>query len=143
VAFSPDGQTLASVEQGIVTLWDVHTRTRRGTLPLGQRASPAFSQRGDLLAAGAEDGSITVWDLKSDQRLGVVQGPVPSEQLVQVAFLDDGRALASAVPFGGLMLWDLDVRSWQMLACSLAGRDMSEPEWRLYAGSHPCRSTCP
>ncbi|MCW2904063.1 MAG: WD-repeat protein [Streptosporangiaceae bacterium] len=107
MAFSPDGQALASLEQGIVTLWDVRTRTRRGTLALGQRASLAFSQRGDLLAAGAEDGSITVWDLKSDQRLGVVQGPVPSEQLVQVAFLDDGRTLASAVPFGGLMLWDL------------------------------------
>jgi WD40 repeat protein len=141
--FSASGGLLATLNQGTITVWDVASRTPQRQLAFGHPASLAFSPRGDLLAATAEDGSITIWEIANGERLGVLQGPIPFRNLGAVAFPLGGNALASAVPGGGLMIWNLDTPSWEALACSVARRDVSEAEWRFYAGSQPRQSTCP
>jgi Tol biopolymer transport system component len=72
ITFSPDGKTLASIdEKGAITLWDVATRQPIGQPLMGQSTtggvgvttSLAFSPDGKTLASGADDGTITLWDL--------------------------------------------------------------------------------
>jgi WD40 repeat protein len=71
IAFSPDGHTLAILDQnGNITLWDVATSHQIGPAFAGQSAgdgvgattSIAFSPDGTL-ASGNKDGTITLWEI--------------------------------------------------------------------------------
>jgi WD40 repeat protein len=77
IAFSPDGQTLASggydTPAGDVILWDVATRKQRARLTVRPRGGPApahrvcavaFSPDYRWLAAGASDGGVVLWDVR-------------------------------------------------------------------------------
>ena len=85
VAFSPDGQLLASgAMTGAVTLWDVASGRELRTLS-GHSSdvfSVAFSPDGHMLASGSGDGTVRLWDPSSG-----------SEKVSLVAF-DDGSYLA-------------------------------------------------
>ena len=64
MAFSPDGALIASTLDDGVALWDVETGTKINTL-LGHTAavrSVSFSLDGLLLASGALDGTVRLWD---------------------------------------------------------------------------------
>ena len=54
----------------------------------------------------------------------------------------DGLEMAVSMP-AGVMLWDLDPEHQFEYACRLAGRDLTEEEWRTYLGSlGEQQSTC-
>lgn len=71
VAFSPDGQTLATAEaDGTVVMYDVGTGDARGTLKghTSQVTGLSFSADGRFLtSAGSDDLTALVWDLSEDR----------------------------------------------------------------------------
>ena len=70
VAFSPDGETLATGCWG-VKLWDVASGGLKAKLDRdsGRRVNcVAFSPNGKLLAAGIEDRVVRLWDMPSTRK---------------------------------------------------------------------------
>lgn len=66
VSVSPDGQSLlAADEDGVITLWDVPTRSVRRRLDwqMGDVVSVAFAPDGLTAAAGGNEGFVLIWDV--------------------------------------------------------------------------------
>jgi WD40 repeat protein len=107
--YSPDGSFLAAGDSGWteefpVRLWDAASGELRRTL-LGHGkdiGGLAFTRDGWVLASGDWDGSISLWDVGTGERLQVLQqvGSVKS-----AAFRPDGGRLATAGFDGLVSIW--------------------------------------
>lgn len=103
-AFSPEGRTLAVVENG-VSFWDTATCQRR-YLELDCREKPvacAYGKDGRWFATLHEDRTARVWHAATGDLVGK---PLLHEEMPrQVAFLWGGRLLAVGT-VAGIYLWD-------------------------------------
>ena len=107
VTFSRDGKLLASAGgDERVNVW----RTEDGRWersfdwPCHAARTVAFHPTEPVLAAGADDGTATLFNLKDGSRLAVLRG---HEKLVKIlAFSPDGTRLATASHDGTVGIWD-------------------------------------
>jgi tRNA A-37 threonylcarbamoyl transferase component Bud32 len=111
VAFSPDGQRLASGgsswrRAGEVKLWDARSGAELLTLRghTGTVTGVAFSPDGQRLASASDDKTVKLWDAHTGAELLTLRGH--TSWVHCVAFSPDGQRLASASVDKTVKLWD-------------------------------------
>jgi WD40 repeat protein len=122
VAFSRDGQTLASASADKVILWDVASKQEITAISdmVSAVSSVAFSPDGLLLTLASDDQRLNLWDVTSRQIVHTLTGHEGG--VTNVAFSPDGSLLASASADRTIKLWD--VSSGQAIH-TLSGHDFS------------------
>ncbi len=131
VAFSPNGQTLASVGamDPQIRLWDARTgrlvRTFLGPIREKPRAA-VFAPNGARLAVACERGGVQLWDISSGLEVLEVSQEHDHEGIETLAFTPDGRSFVTASSEGALRLWQADNSGRQRLLLQLGPQDRGQ-----------------
>ncbi len=110
LALSPDGKTLASLDEQTVNLWDIATRLRVASFSLGNQSRYlAFSPDGLSLAIAGWEGPVELWDVPTRRKLATLNDP--SGRIENLAFSPDGRSLvAGRTEDGKMAVWDVTTK---------------------------------
>ncbi|MDE0427730.1 MAG: dockerin type I domain-containing protein [Candidatus Poribacteria bacterium] len=108
VAFSPDGQTIASGSgDNTIRFWDVNTATEIKKL-IGHTDSVysvAFSPDGQTIASGSFDNTIRLWNVTTGAEIKKLIGH--TDWVWDVAFSPDGQTIVSTSVDKTVRLWDV------------------------------------
>jgi WD40 repeat protein len=145
VAFSPDGELLAIGHYG-GTARLVSTRTWKpvGRTLDGQEArltALEFSPDGRVLVTGSADGTVLLWDVDTQRAIGSPLEIEP-DAYVSATFARGGSHLFAVPHTGRGVRWDVRPESWKRHACLVAGRELTEAEWRDAVPNRPFQPVC-
>ena len=110
MAFSPDGQTLATGgdwPDRTIRLWDAATGVLTRTLDVSEFSggSLAFSPDGNTLAGETYNKKVRLWNVETGARILSLEGHTSS--ITSVAFSPDGRTVASGSQDNTVRVWDI------------------------------------
>jgi WD40 repeat protein len=140
LAFSPDGQTLASGSwDNTVKIWDTATGEERHTLTGegGWMFAVAFRRDGQTLVSGDRLGNLTLWDATTGARNHLF--PPEKFGIWWVGFSPDGLALAAIVgkldeTECALKVWDVTAFRADSAAVATGDIDRSVRLWDMATG---------
>ncbi|BCL37395.1 hypothetical protein NSMS1_38420 [Nostoc sp. MS1] len=131
VAFSPDGQTLASGSgDETIKIWNVSTGRLLQTLTGHSKyvSSVAFSPDGQTLASGSQDKTIKLWNLTTGKLLQSLTDH--SHSVNSVVFSPDGHTVASGS-------YDNTIKIWNVSTGSLLQSFSGHSNWVRYVAFSP------
>jgi DNA-binding SARP family transcriptional activator/WD40 repeat protein len=140
---SNDGTTLVTGGWSGERLWKVSNGKQIGPTFIvpGTTNTVDLSRDGRTLVA-AGDGWVNMWDVATGSVLGrSFPGPGAKDGLA-ASFAPDGRRLFILSDTGEAWVWDVDTTSWEARACRIAGRPLTQAEWRLYLPDRPYEPAC-
>jgi WD40 repeat protein len=144
--FSPDGRRYAyGAFDGTVGVIDVASGDRSGSsAPLHQGPTTwvTFSPDGATLASIGFDGQMVLADAATATPRARAQ-PGPPNLLGMLVYDEDGHTVVVAYQDGSVRTFDTDPVAWEAHACAVAGRNLTDEEWRDAFGDRPYRETCP
>ena len=152
VAFSPDGDTLATTEFGGATrLWSVTGRRLHQTAALGGHVgavySPAFSPDGNTLATVGADHTARLWDTTDPDHPHALASLTDDDghttAVFSAVFGPGGHTLATAGADRTARLWATSPQRVAAQVCRLSHPRMTRSEWRKYFGNLTYRPPCP
>ncbi len=140
---SPDGRVLAVGQGGRVGLYDATNMHRLGPLidvSTSRITWLAYRRDGRMLVS--EDAADSARLIDTTERR-VVGPSMPTAKGSGAVFSRDGKTLGTSTPSGGVLM-SIDPEVWRREACELAGRNLTETEWRTYLPAEgPRQRTCP
>ncbi|WP_028066982.1 nSTAND1 domain-containing NTPase [Solirubrobacter soli] len=141
--FTPDGRfVVAGSWKGWARVWSTKTwkpASRRFTGHAGRVEWQSTSADGETLATGGPEGSIRLWDLRSQRAFGAPLPAIPNHYALP-QFTPDGTYLFAITDAGRAYRWDMRPSSWARHACDVAGRPLTRAEW---AAALPDRAYAP
>ena len=137
------GGDLITLEDNRMGRFQTDPLIRTGTVPgaAGGLTFPTLSRDARTLLVIASDGSAMLYDAPSGTRIGDptrTDGRTGARSVLR----PDGNEMAVSMP-RGVVVWDLDPDHQFEYVCRIAGRELTDNEWRTYLGDLGDRqSTC-
>jgi WD40 repeat protein len=145
-AFAPDGGRFAvASSSGDVHMLDVETGESIGPPRVGHGGpilSVDYAPDGATFVTGGLDNEIVIWDASTGVPLTKVLPGRPADGEMYPTFLADGHTVLIASSGGAVYMMDTRAEHWVEVACEIAGRNLTEDEWRDAFGDRPYRETC-
>lgn len=110
LAFSPDGQTVASGDYfGRVTLFEMNSGKSFAELDAHEHfiTQLHYSPDGRYIATSSLETNVKLWDVRTQELIRTFPNP-DADEVFALAFSADGRYLVSGSFRGGLWLWDVE-----------------------------------
>ncbi|MBK8332540.1 MAG: protein kinase [Acidimicrobiaceae bacterium] len=135
---SPDGTLVAgSSFDGTITFWSTRTFQRVGQPLSGSTSfsnSIQFTFDGRLLITSGLDNTQRIWDVAARRQIGP---EIPVEEWTVAIAADSTRIAFNHAD--GVRLMDVDRDRLRAAACRVAGRELTQDEWRQYIGGTPAQ----
>lgn len=104
--FSPDSRYLATAGADYARIWDIPGGTE--LRPVGDHSgrvnAVSFNARGNLLLTASADGTVQVWDWRSQNEILTIE--ISENDIYHACFSPDGRFIAAGGQVGLVGLWE-------------------------------------
>ena len=102
----------------------------------------AWSADSRTVVSSGFDGQLALWDGESGSLLGGLALEAAAGAPLTAVFDGETTMVTALAADGSIYRWDTNPDSWIEFACRVAGRNLTDAEWRDTFGHRPYRRTC-